>query len=366
MNKRYSVLLATIFMIVLFSVSAFAAKPKLSKQKVSLNEGKTVTLTLKNANKGKIKWSSSNKKTAAVKSKGKNKAVVTANKKGTAKVTAKFNGKKYTCKVTVKKADTKDSFTWDISTTPLSVVKTGKAVYVPLTTKTRSGKHTIRMAVQDQSVLELRYNSFQYPGDEDYNLTIYPKKVGSTTITLSCEGVVKKISVTVTKDNSEVYQAGMGKYLDSSGNFIPSYCTRLKKEETAFASGNAQRSWPFDGYHIGPYQITLEDVMEKSTAKKLHNDRIGAEMYIDRVAYNRWFRRLKLAIVDESGNKKSIITHDATFSTSIESGNSKMALLNEGYCLTLLHPQTSMPLFGTLHVRYRGLEFELPFGTPAK
>ena len=48
--------------------------------------------------KGKVKWSSSNKKVATVNSKGK----VVAKKKGTAKISAKVGGKTYRCKVTVK------------------------------------------------------------------------------------------------------------------------------------------------------------------------------------------------------------------------------------------------------------------------
>ena len=49
--------------------------------------------------KRKLKWTSSNKKVATVNKNGK----VTAKKKGTATITVKTaNGKKYSCKVTVK------------------------------------------------------------------------------------------------------------------------------------------------------------------------------------------------------------------------------------------------------------------------
>lgn len=80
------------------AVSAKAA-PKLSKTKITLTAGKSTTLTLKNAPKGrKVTWSTSDKKVATVSQKGK----VTAKKAGTATITAKVSNKKYTCKVTVK------------------------------------------------------------------------------------------------------------------------------------------------------------------------------------------------------------------------------------------------------------------------
>lgn len=77
-----------------------AAQPKLNKTSVSLNVGKTYTLKLKNATK--VTWKSNNKKIAKVSSKGK----ITAVKAGTTKVYAVYKGKKYYCKVTVKKTAT--------------------------------------------------------------------------------------------------------------------------------------------------------------------------------------------------------------------------------------------------------------------
>lgn len=74
-----------------------------SEKKVTLSKGKSIKLTIKRnpiSATEKITWSTSNKKVATVNSKGK----VTAKKAGTATITAKTsNGKKVTCKVTVKK-----------------------------------------------------------------------------------------------------------------------------------------------------------------------------------------------------------------------------------------------------------------------
>ena len=75
-------------------------KVQLNKKKVTLEVGKKVTLKLKNApKKKKITWRSNKKKIASVSKKG----VVTAKKAGKAEITAKVKGKKYVCKVTVKK-----------------------------------------------------------------------------------------------------------------------------------------------------------------------------------------------------------------------------------------------------------------------
>lgn len=75
-------------------------KVQLNKKTVTLEVGKKVTLKIKNApKKKKITWSSNKKKIASVSKKG----VVTAKKAGKANITAKVSGKKYVCKVTVKK-----------------------------------------------------------------------------------------------------------------------------------------------------------------------------------------------------------------------------------------------------------------------
>ena len=78
------------------SVQADAAAVKISEKKKTMKVGESFTLTLKNA-KGKVTWKSSDKSVATVK-----KGVVTAAGEGKAKITAKNNGKKYTCKITVK------------------------------------------------------------------------------------------------------------------------------------------------------------------------------------------------------------------------------------------------------------------------
>ena len=76
-----------------------ASSIKISKTNYTLSVGSTYKLKIKGTSK-KVKWSTSNKKIATVNSSGK----VTAKKKGTCTITGKVNGKKYTCKITVKKS----------------------------------------------------------------------------------------------------------------------------------------------------------------------------------------------------------------------------------------------------------------------
>lgn len=87
-----------------FTGSVFAkTKVSLSSKKVSLCVGDKTTLRLTGAKAKKVKWSSSNKKVAAVNRKG----VITAKKAGKAVITAKYGKKKYKAKITVVKAAAK-------------------------------------------------------------------------------------------------------------------------------------------------------------------------------------------------------------------------------------------------------------------
>ncbi len=95
-NTCFMILLAFTLLAV-FPVKAEAAKKvKLNKTNVVLEMGTKETLKVKNT-KSKVKWSSADKKIVKVNSKGK----LTPISIGSTKVTAKVNGCKYTCRVTV-------------------------------------------------------------------------------------------------------------------------------------------------------------------------------------------------------------------------------------------------------------------------
>jgi len=95
--KRHLFLLTLMLLMLSMALPASAAaKIRISKKKATLYVGETLQLKVKGAKKAT--WSSSAKKVAKVSKKGK----VTALKKGSAKITAKVNGKKYVCRITVK------------------------------------------------------------------------------------------------------------------------------------------------------------------------------------------------------------------------------------------------------------------------
>lgn len=81
-----------------YSCKVTVESPKLSIKSITLKVGETSTVKVKGT-KQNVKWKSSKKSVATVKN-GK----ITAKKAGTANITATILGKKFTCKVTVKKA----------------------------------------------------------------------------------------------------------------------------------------------------------------------------------------------------------------------------------------------------------------------
>ena len=99
--KKSKKLLAifTIMLLIVCMAVPVSAAGKINMKKATLNVGQTLQLKV-TGTKGKVKWTSSKKSVATVSSKGR----VKAKKKGSATITAKIGKKKYTCKVTVKKA----------------------------------------------------------------------------------------------------------------------------------------------------------------------------------------------------------------------------------------------------------------------
>ncbi len=113
-RKGYIILTAVICFMFLFpsvipsSTNAYtveaATKVKLSNSKTTLAKGQTLQLSITGTSK-KVSWSSEDKSIATITSKGKIKAKAV----GSTRVVAKVSGKKYYCKVTVKKTGEFDS-----------------------------------------------------------------------------------------------------------------------------------------------------------------------------------------------------------------------------------------------------------------
>lgn len=110
MNKKRIVYLLLIVMfcqLVSIQESSAATKKKdigFSTKKITVTEGKKITIKFKNSTK-KVKWKVSNKKVVKlIRKKGKRNNIITIKgiKKGTCKITAKCGKKKYSIKVIVK------------------------------------------------------------------------------------------------------------------------------------------------------------------------------------------------------------------------------------------------------------------------
>ena len=155
-----------------------AAKVKLNKKKISLCTGETYQLKVTGTNK-KVKWSTSNKKIATV-----NKGKVTAKRKGTATITAKVGEKKYTCKVTVKKAKLEcDGWMPE-------VIKIEKYSYYPPVFKTN-----VKNVTWSSSNTKVA-NVIPVSSNGDY-AWIWGYGVGTATITVKAGDVKKTIKVEV-------------------------------------------------------------------------------------------------------------------------------------------------------------------------
>ena len=94
-------------------------KIKLSKKSLNTTTGEKEFVYLKKAKAKKVKWYSSNKKRATVKKQGKY-CVITAKKKGRVTITAKYKGRKYKCKVNIKKKHEKAIYVHDAALNKIS------------------------------------------------------------------------------------------------------------------------------------------------------------------------------------------------------------------------------------------------------
>jgi uncharacterized protein YjdB len=123
-----------------YTAKKATVKYKLSKTSTSIYAGKTLQLKLKkikngttsNVGNSKITWKSSKTGVATVSSSGK----VTAKKAGTTTISAKYNGKTYKCKLTIKAKTTSSSSgtkTYTVGYGTKAISLTGKLVYVTST-----------------------------------------------------------------------------------------------------------------------------------------------------------------------------------------------------------------------------------------
>lgn len=173
--------------------NAGTKKCKVTVEEPRLN-ATNITLDLKQSRKLKlsgckhsVKWTSSNSSVAKV-SKGK----VTARRVGSAKITAKVHGKKFTCKVTVKKPKVEKIILGEDSLQ--MEYGSEKELKISTMPSNAMGYYDVSVKSSDTSIVEV----FQ----DDYENTVLlwsKEKEGNAEVSVSIGGVTAKCRVTVVK-----------------------------------------------------------------------------------------------------------------------------------------------------------------------
>ena len=217
-------------------------KVKLSETKATTTVGEYYYIYLDNANYKKVKWSSSNKKKATVKRDGE-LCKIKAKKKGKVIITAKYRGKKYRCKINIKKkyktilrcySSSYDKVKqktlkfkkispygnsnewywhyWNVRTKEWDALETESRLWNWFYYELKHFVYPIkvRCSVGNPKILKVKFDNY----DEDYNswaLNLYPKKAGKTTMTVSNTYNKQKIKYKVIVDDQIYYKCKGGK-----------------------------------------------------------------------------------------------------------------------------------------------------------
>lgn len=190
---------------------AAAESIKLNKSKLTIEVGSTYTLKI-NGTKEKITWSSSNKKIAKVNKSGK----VTGVKKGSATITATVAGKKYTCKVTVKKQEYK------VASSGLTEVKTHQEIMNELNMTVIKTMNKVT-GVTGINSSDSEYISAATPAYGEISNVVEIKLGYFTDISK-----VKHYVVAVTNLTDKEFEAGASLSYDSPGEEVYEYQLQLK------------------------------------------------------------------------------------------------------------------------------------------
>lgn len=150
-----------------------ASKIKLNKSKITIKVGQSTKIKIVGVNK-KVRWKTNNKKIVKMSAVKNNSVKITAVREGKAQITAQIGNKKYSCKITVKKAEptkqdgsdvTMDKPTAAPAVEPIAVPTVEPtAVPTPVVKKITSvvlDKTTLNIDLGDTSALQVKV----YPED---------------------------------------------------------------------------------------------------------------------------------------------------------------------------------------------------------
>lgn len=169
-------------------------EPKLNKSKLTLKKKQTSQLKLSGTSR-KVVWKSSKKNVVSVNSRGLAKAKA----KGTAVITAAVGGKKYSCKVTVKKPQV--SVQQGIKPTgimldknELSIINGQSSQLIATVRPSNTTDRRLAWSSSNNSVVSV-----------DANGRIVANKAGTAVIYVSCQGVSASCTVNVTPEEPKIF-----------------------------------------------------------------------------------------------------------------------------------------------------------------
>lgn len=239
-------LVMAILVAFIFTDQVSAAKTiSLNKTSGTISVGDTLKLKLKNA-KGKISWSSSNKKVASVTSKGK----VTALKAGKTTIVAKNEGKKYKCVLKVKsKKENKDQtakVTVTLSQTA-AILEMGGQIALSISVNPTSLTDQVVWKSSDESVATVQNGIVTGVNAGTCNITATVKGVSA-----SCAVQVNQAYGTITGTVTYYYNYKIGS-LPDTGSMVSLLGNGEYK--TAIVDGNG--NYTISNVPVGSYKITI-------------------------------------------------------------------------------------------------------------
>lgn len=216
--RKFTAVLLTLFLVLTAVTVPVSAKGKIAinKTSVTLKEGQSVQLKLKNATKY-VSWTSSNQKVATVSGFGK----VTAKNSGSAVIKAKSAGKTYRCKVTVKQTK--------LSRTSLTLSYGTKA-----TIKLNNAAFKVAWFSSNQKIAFCN------------NGTVEAKSVGTAVITAKCGGksydcivtVLSGEDETITEDGIYTSKEKVGAYIHTYGKLPSNFITKDEAKALGWNGGS--------------------------------------------------------------------------------------------------------------------------------
>lgn len=178
------ILLSAVMTAALWQFPVSAAKLSINKTSVKLPVDYYAALTVKGA-KGKVSWSSDNKKIVSVKTVTDNSADIIGIGEGTAYVYAKADGKTLKCKVTVKKTFV------DISGKSAELLP-GESADIKLAV---TGQRDLSLSISDKSVCSASWGKLK---NGKTSLTVKAKSAGTAKIKIFLKGDEENVLKTVT------------------------------------------------------------------------------------------------------------------------------------------------------------------------